>query len=111
MSLTITNPATLDVVRTLETDDAASRDRKLDRARAAFQEWRRVPLESRIAQVRAAMEMFRRDKDAIAREITLQMGKPVAQARGEVDTLLARVEHMLAIAPTVLAPEILPEKP
>ncbi len=111
MSLTITNPATLDVVRTIETDDAAARSRKLDGARAAFLKWRRVPLERRITEVRAAMETFRRDKEAIAREISLQMGKPVAQARGEVDTLLARVEHMLEIAPTVLAPEVLPEKP
>jgi acyl-CoA reductase-like NAD-dependent aldehyde dehydrogenase len=110
MSLTIINPATQDVVRTIPTDDTAARERKLDRARASCVEWRRVPLERRIAEVRAAMETFRRDKEAIAREITMQMGKPVQQARGEVDTMLARVEHMLAIAPAVLAPEVLPAK-
>jgi acyl-CoA reductase-like NAD-dependent aldehyde dehydrogenase len=110
MSLTIINPSTRDVVRTIETDDEAARERKLDRAHAAAADWRRVPLAQRIEEVRAAMETFRRDKEAIAREISVQMGKPVKQARGEVDTMLDRVAHMLSIAPESLAPEELPEK-
>jgi len=110
MSLTIVNPYTLDIVRVVETDSPVAVGRKLDRARAAAAEWRRVPLEQRIAEVRAAMETFRRDKEEIAREISLQMGKPVKQARGEVDTMLDRAEHMLSIAPAALAPEVLPAK-
>jgi acyl-CoA reductase-like NAD-dependent aldehyde dehydrogenase len=39
------------------------------------------------------------------------MGKPIAQARHEVDTMVDRAEHMLAIAAAALAPEVLPQKP
>jgi acyl-CoA reductase-like NAD-dependent aldehyde dehydrogenase len=38
------------------------------------------------------------------------MGKPIREARREVQTFFERAEHMLSIAPATLAPEVLPEK-
>ncbi len=111
MSLAIVDPATGDVLREVATDSHEARDRKLDAAHRAAAAWRRVPLERRIAEVRSALQYFRENREEIAREVTAQMGKPLAQARGELDTLLERAEHMLAIAPETLAPELLPEKP
>jgi acyl-CoA reductase-like NAD-dependent aldehyde dehydrogenase len=41
--------------------------------------------------------------DEIAREITLQIGRPIAHSPGEVRGLEERARHMLAVAPEALA--------
>lgn len=103
MSLTLIDPATGDVLRQVDTDTRSAVDAKLHAARAAQREWRTVPLDRRIAEVRAALQSFRADRESIAREITQQMGKPIGQARGEVDGMLARMEPVLDLAPRALA--------
>src|SRR6185436_11415817 len=55
--------------------------------------------------VRAGLERFRADAEAIARELALQIGKPIVQGRREVATMLARAERALADAPEALARE------
>jgi acyl-CoA reductase-like NAD-dependent aldehyde dehydrogenase len=50
-------------------------------------------------------------REEVARDITRQMGKPLAEARGEVGTCVARATHMASIAEETLADERLPEKP
>ncbi len=111
MNLTLVNPATGAVLREVETDSPEAVEAKLERAREAQQEWRALPLDARTSAVRSAVEYFRTEREAVAREVSQQMGKPLREARGEVDTLLARAEHMLSIASAALAPEILPHKP
>jgi acyl-CoA reductase-like NAD-dependent aldehyde dehydrogenase len=92
-------------------DAPAEVDAKLERAHAAQRAWCARSLDERIAEVHSALVGFAREKEAIAREIGAQMGKPVTQARAEVDTMLARAEHMLAIAGGALASEELSAPP
>jgi acyl-CoA reductase-like NAD-dependent aldehyde dehydrogenase len=110
-SLHILNPASGAPVREVACDEPAAVEQKLARARAAWPRWHALPLERRLAELAAAFETFRRDKEIVARDVTREMGKPIVQARSEVDTLLARVEHLLALAPSALAPESVPAKP
>jgi acyl-CoA reductase-like NAD-dependent aldehyde dehydrogenase len=111
MGLSIVNPYSGEVLREIPYDTQATLDQKLDRARTAQKSWRALPLERRIREVKAAVEYFRKNADEIARDVTLQMGKPIKEARGEVKTLLARSEYMLSIAPSALATDVLPSKP
>ena len=53
-------------------------------ARAAQQRWRQVPLSERAAWLEAFVDVFVSRRDEIAREITLQMGRPIAHSPGEV---------------------------
>jgi acyl-CoA reductase-like NAD-dependent aldehyde dehydrogenase len=110
-TLSIVSPANGTPVRTLACDSRAALDAKLERARAAQARWSALPLEHRLAELAAACEYFRREREAVARDVTREMGKPLLQARAEVDTLLARVERLLALAPSALAPEPGPTKP
>ena len=110
-SLRVVDPASGALVREVACDPPREVAAKLARARAAWPRWRALPLERRVNELRAAFETFRRDKERIARDVAREMGKPVKQARGEVDTLLARVEHLMALAPSALAPERVPAKP
>jgi acyl-CoA reductase-like NAD-dependent aldehyde dehydrogenase len=109
--LRVTSPYSGRVVAELEPDDGAAVERKLAGAARAQEAWARAPLERRVEGVTAALGRFREDADAIARDVTLQMGKPLAQARAEVDGMLDRAEALLALAPAALAAEVLPPKP
>jgi len=98
------------LVAELNTDDAASLETKLVAAMHAQAEWRAVPVPERIERVRAGVEWFREHAEAVAVDVTRQMGKPLVQARSEVSGLLERAEYMLSIAAEELAPEHLPAK-
>jgi acyl-CoA reductase-like NAD-dependent aldehyde dehydrogenase len=52
----------------------------LDRAVAAQRAWRRVPLAERVAVVERLVPWMVEHADAIGRELSWQMGRPVAHA-------------------------------
>jgi acyl-CoA reductase-like NAD-dependent aldehyde dehydrogenase len=106
----VINPYDGSTVCELEIDQGAGLDRKVDRAAAAKPAWRAVPLGERVRQVTAALGYFTDRREEIARDVTRQMGKPIVEARREVDTMLARARHMIAIAPAALAADA-PEAP
>ena len=70
--------------------------------RAAQQKWREVPVSERVEICRGFVDAFRSMKESVALDITRQMGKPLMQARREVDTMLDRAETMLRLAPAAL---------
>lgn len=110
MTLKVVNPYNQEVIGELPLDDADRVAAKVAAARAAFERWSRWPLDERSRRVRAGLERFRQRAEEVARDVTLQMGKPIRESRREVQTFFERAEHMLAIAPRTLAPEVLPEK-
>jgi len=111
MSWKLINPANETVFRTIEPTPEAEIEAVLKRMRRAQQAWRDVPLERRIEVCRPFLEAFRAMKEPVALDITRQMGKPLAQARREVDTMLDRAETMLRLAPAALADDVLGLKP
>jgi len=70
----------------------------LARANLAQRAWQDAPLASRAALVTSAVEALVAQKDAIAEELTRQMGRPIRYTPGEVDGFAARARHMIAIA-------------
>ncbi|MDG2307620.1 MAG: aldehyde dehydrogenase family protein [Candidatus Binatia bacterium] len=93
------------VAGTVPMDSSASVDRKLSASVAAFARWRETSLTDRRRIVEEGLSRFLDESTQIAREITLQMGKPLVQANQEVETFLD-IAHWALEA---LAPEILPE--
>ena len=106
--LSVTNPYDQSIVAEVPYDSPEQVDAKLRAAVAAFEKWQYVPLEERIRIVRTGLERMMRAGEAIARHVTLQMGKPLTQARGELATMLDRAEQSIADAPGALAPDALP---
>lgn len=80
----VTNPATGEVIAQLPHASRADLDRALAAADRAFATWRHSsPLErSRI--LRQVAELARERAPEIARQITLEMGKPLAEAVAEI---------------------------
>jgi aldehyde dehydrogenase (NAD+) len=60
----------------------------VDRAHAAFLEWRRLPAPKRGEIVRLLGERLREKKDALGALVTLEMGKILAEGKGEVQEMI-----------------------
>ena len=82
-------------------DDGAI-ERALDTAREGQAVWAALPLERRQEYLREAVRWLTEHKADLAREITWQMGRPIAQSPFEVDGLSERAAHMIEIAPKAL---------
>ncbi|MEK0084049.1 aldehyde dehydrogenase family protein [Benzoatithermus flavus] len=82
----------------------------LERAKAAFAGWRATPVRERIALLSRAVDAFVADRDAIAAEITWQMGRPISQSPGEIRGFEERARHMLEVAPEALTDVAVGEK-
>ena len=85
MSLQSVNPATGTLLETFEETPAAELDRILARADAASREWRELRVAARAERLRAAGRILRERKDAYARTMALEMGKPLAQGVAEAE--------------------------
>lgn len=109
-TLKVVNPYNLRTVCEIAYAEGKALEDKVDLARRAFEIWRRLPLDQRMGRVEGGLEYFRTHREEIARDITLQMGKPIREARREVDTFFERALHMLSIAPSALSSEVLPKK-
>lgn len=104
----VVNPASGTRIRDLPIANPSEVDARLARAREAQGRWRRKPLTRRTEELRSALEYFRREREGVARDVAREMGKPIRQARSEVDTLLARTATLLDLASEALKTEILP---
>lgn len=73
-------------------------DTALARAVFAQREWRAVPLDERARICRAFAAAFEARGEAMARELTWQMGRPISAAPGEIRGTLERARYMIDIA-------------
>ena len=90
--------------------DASEMDALMQRSFKAHQAWKQTSLAERKALMKRFIEYFQSKADEYAAEITACMGKPLAQAQGEVRGMCDRAQQMTDIAEEALADLILPEK-
>ena len=94
-TLAIINPATGAQIDEVPADDAATVASKAAQARAAQPRWQRVPLAERKACIERFRALVVRDLESLARTLTLDTGKPIRQARNELNGLLGRIDFFL----------------
>jgi len=83
MAIATTNPATGDVVKTFQPHSDAEVDARIARAMEAFETLRAMDIANRAALMHKAGEITKEREEDMARLMTLEMGKPILQARGE----------------------------
>jgi succinate-semialdehyde dehydrogenase / glutarate-semialdehyde dehydrogenase len=83
-TLDVLNPATGERIGRVAHASIADLDQALDAARRGFETWRWVPTHERAQTMRTAARLVRERADAIARLLTMEQGKPLAEARAEV---------------------------
>src|ERR1700744_4013660 len=82
--LDVMNPATGEPVGKVAHADKADLDRALEAADKGFRAWRKVSAFDRSKVMRKAANLLRERADAIAPLLTMEQGKPLAEAKGEV---------------------------
>lgn len=101
----ILNPKNDELLREVSEDTPASARDKFERAKRAQAEWARQPLESRIASMARFRDAVASEREALALLLTREVGKPIAQARNELNALRQRIDFFLEATPAVLTPE------
>lgn len=79
-------------------------DRVLDAVSAS--EWARTSVEERVAAIHRLGDRLTEERDTLAALITLEMGKPIRQARAEVDKCVVACRYYAGQLPGMLEPEM-----
>ncbi|MCB5363827.1 NAD-dependent succinate-semialdehyde dehydrogenase [Pusillimonas sp. CC-YST705] len=82
--LEVTNPASGAVLTSVAYAGADETQQAIDAAAAALPDWRALTARSRAAILRRWFELMLQHKDDLARIMTLEQGKPLAEASGEI---------------------------
>jgi len=99
------NPATGERIADYPPTTPAELKAALAGAEKAFQAWRRVPIGERAGIVRQVGVLLRSQQERHARLMTEEMGKPIRQARAEVEKCAWACEHYADRGPGFLADE------
>ena len=91
-SLDVVNPATGETMARVPLSTAADVDRVVKAAHAAFDGWRRTPATERIQYLFKLKQLLEDNFEDIARTITLEAGKTIGEARGELRRGIENVE-------------------
>ena len=92
-SFTATDPTTGTVVRAVPVLDEAALEGVLAAAEDAYETWRRWPIADRAAVLRDVARAMRDDVERLAMLMTEEVGKPITEARGEVNKAAWAAEH------------------
>lgn len=111
MAFVSINPATGRRLRAYRTHSARETETILRRADAAFRAWRERSPDERGAYLLSVARVLRRRAPALARLITAEMGKPLAQARAEIEKSATTCEYYARHGGRLLAPEHPPGSP
>jgi succinate-semialdehyde dehydrogenase / glutarate-semialdehyde dehydrogenase len=80
----VADPSTGRVIRTIADATVADGVAAMDAAADAFPAWAATPVRERAEILRRAFDILQARKEEVALLMTLEMGKPLAEARGEV---------------------------
>ena len=95
----------------VKTHDAAGTAAAIERAHAAFLAWRSVPAPRRGELVRLFGEELRANKDALAALVTIEAGKIVPEARGEVQEMIDICDFACGLSRQLYGLSIASERP
>ena len=90
--LTVANPVDGEVIASVPSCGAAETERAVAAAERAFDEWRLRPAVERARILRCWCELMLTHTEDLARIMTAEQGKPLAEARGEIAYAAAYLE-------------------
>ena len=83
-SIEVNDPATGRIIGTVPDNGAEATARAIDAASAAFETFSRTLASERAAMLARMASVMREEADALAELLTLEQGKPLAEAKGEI---------------------------
>ncbi len=82
--LKVTNPATGAIIDTVPKAGPADVEKAVQAAKAAQQEWVKVPIYQRVEILMKFLTLVERDKEDLAQTLSQETGKPIFEARCEI---------------------------
>lgn len=98
----VTDPRTGDVVASYPSIGWTDAEKLIGEADAAYRAWRVRPVEERAAILLRVAHLLRERTDELAAHASLEMGKPVASAAGEVGVVADIFEYYATAGPALL---------
>jgi succinate-semialdehyde dehydrogenase/glutarate-semialdehyde dehydrogenase len=83
-TITVTNPANGDVLGTIPDMGATETQAAIDAANAALPAWRALTAKERATKLQAWFRLMMDNQDDLGLLMTLEQGKPLAEAKGEI---------------------------
>lgn len=81
----------------------------LEGARQGYLRWRRFSVDKRVAVLRRMAELLREESERVAGLVTAEMGKPIAQARAEVEKAATVLDWYAEHGPAMLTEQPTPD--
>ena len=107
MPLESINPATGELLERFRELSTAQVEASVLKAHKAFCSWRQTGFSERARPLLRVAGRLRSEKEALARLMTLEMGKPILQAISEIEKCALVCDHYAEHAEAMLAPEII----
>jgi len=101
------DPTTGKVLREFSTLSDVEAEQALTRSHDAYRAWHRNETADRASVLARVADLHRRHADELAELMSLEMGKPITQARGEVELSASIYEYYATSGPGLLADEVL----
>jgi acyl-CoA reductase-like NAD-dependent aldehyde dehydrogenase len=111
MSFESRNPTTGALLGTYPEHSAHEVERRLQNAWDGWKKWSRTPLSERTAFLVRLADLLEKRAEEYARLITLEMGKPVGEALGEVKKAAFGARHFAGEGAAYIQPESIPGTP
>ena len=103
----IINPATEEIISVLEEDSAESLQKKFKNLKKGQKSWAKVSLKKRITIIEKFSELLTENIEVLAATLTSEMGKPLQQARNEVNGAKSRIKYFVENSQKYLKDEIM----
>lgn len=84
-TLNVTNPATGDIIATVPNMGATEAQQAIAAAQAALPQWRSQSANHRSKILRNWFDLIQQNRETLAQILSTELGKPISEARGEID--------------------------
>ncbi len=101
------NPWNQEIIFEREASSNEEIEESIQSLNASFGQWRSSPIIQRCSFILGLAASLKKNKSKWAELMTLEMGKPLSQAEGEIDKCIWLCEHHAKHAPRYLADELI----
>ena len=105
--LSVTNPATEEIIAELNEDTKETLQKKFDLLQSAQPAWYNISLSERIQVIKRFSDLLGKNIEQLATTLTSEVGKPLQQSRNEVNGARARIKWLTDNAGKYLYDEIM----
>ena len=105
--MNIINPATEEIITTIQEDNQASLALKFERLQTSAKQWSAVPIQTRAEILERFVSLLKDNMEELAAILTSEMGKPLQQSRNEINGAGAKAMWLAQHATQYLSDEIM----